>query len=36
MDEWRSRLEEGKDCNLKETNDGSEKLTFMSIHQPTT
>lgn len=33
MDEWREKLEAGGECNLKSTNDGSEKLTFWSIHQ---
>ena len=33
MDEWRKRLEDSKECNLKETNDGQEKLTFWSLHQ---
>lgn len=33
MDEWRKRLEAGNECNLKETSDDSEKLTFWSLHQ---
>ena len=33
IDEWRKKLESGRECNLKETSDGSEKLTFWSIHQ---
>lgn len=33
MAEWRKRLEAGNECNLKETNDDVEKLTFWSIHQ---
>jgi len=33
MEEWRKRLEKGNECNLKETNDGLEKLTFWSLHQ---
>jgi hypothetical protein len=33
MDEWRKRLEADGECNLKETNEGIEKLTFWSIHQ---
>jgi hypothetical protein len=32
MDEWRKRLELGNECNLKETSDCNEKLTFWSIH----
>jgi len=35
MDEWRKRLEVGNECNLKQTNDGQEKLTFWSLHQHT-
>ena len=33
MEEWRKRLEAGNECHLKETRDGSEKLTFWSLHQ---
>lgn len=33
MDEWRKRLDTGNECNLKETSNGSEKLTFWSLHQ---
>jgi hypothetical protein len=35
MDEWRERLEARNECNLKQTNDGQEKLTFWSLHQHT-
>lgn len=33
MDKWRSRLEQNRGCNLKETSDGDKKLTFWSVHQ---
>jgi hypothetical protein len=35
MDEWRERLEARNECNLKQTNNGQEKLTFWSLHQHT-
>lgn len=33
MNEWRRRLEAGNECNLKETSNGVEELTFYSIHR---